>query len=49
MFLTVLDETTKPLTNLYSALTKGLEKVISTIGIHELSGYGRSFLKYRFT
>jgi glutamate synthase (NADPH/NADH) large chain len=43
MFLTVQDETTKPLTNLYSALTKGLEKVISTIGIHELRGYGRLF------
>ncbi|MED1467134.1 glutamate synthase-related protein [Bacillus salipaludis] len=43
MFMTVLDETTKPLTNLYSALTKGLEKVISTIGIHELRGYGRLF------
>ncbi|WP_040206470.1 glutamate synthase-related protein [Neobacillus jeddahensis] len=43
MFLTVLDETTKPLTNLYNALTKGLEKVISTIGIHELRGYGRLF------
>ncbi len=43
MFLTVLDESTKPLTNLYSALTKGLEKVISTIGIHELRGYARLF------
>ncbi|MFB5197254.1 glutamate synthase-related protein [Neobacillus sp. KR4-4] len=43
MFLTVLDETSKPLINLYSALTKGLEKVISTIGIHELRGYGRLF------
>ncbi len=43
MFLTVLDETTNSLTNLYSALTKGLEKVISTIGIHELRGYGRLF------
>ena len=43
MFLTVLDETSKPLTNLFSALTKGLEKVISTIGIHELRGYGRLF------
>jgi len=30
-------------TNLYSALNKGLEKVISTIGIHELRGYGRLF------
>ncbi|MEH7331615.1 glutamate synthase-related protein [Neobacillus drentensis] len=43
MFLTVLDESTTPLTNLYSALTKGLEKVISTIGIHELRGYGRLY------
>ena len=39
MFITVLDESMTPLTNLYSALTKGLEKVISTIGIHELRGY----------
>jgi len=29
--------------NLYSALTKGLEKVTSTIGIHELRGYGKLF------
>ncbi|PLR86899.1 MULTISPECIES: glutamate synthase-related protein [Bacillus] len=43
MFTTVLDESLKPLVNLYSALTKGLEKVISTIGIHELRGYGRLF------
>ena len=43
MFLTVLDESEGPLLNLYSALTKGLEKVISTIGIHELRGYGRLF------
>lgn len=43
MFMTVLDESTKPLLNLYSAVTKGLEKVISTIGIHELRGYGRLF------
>jgi glutamate synthase (NADPH/NADH) large chain len=43
MFTTVLDESTEPLVNLYSALTKGLEKVISTIGIHELRGYGRLF------
>lgn len=27
----------------YTALTKGLEKVISTIGIHELRGYSRLF------
>ncbi|EKN63656.1 glutamate synthase large subunit [Neobacillus bataviensis LMG 21833] len=43
MFLTVLDESEKPLINLYNALTKGLEKVISTIGIHELRGYGKLF------
>ncbi|EEL89701.1 Glutamate synthase, large subunit [Bacillus cereus AH1272] len=28
---------------MYTALNKGLEKVISTIGIHELRGYGRLF------
>lgn len=44
MFMTVVDEDkTKPLINLYKALIKGLEKVISTIGIHELRGYGRLF------
>ena len=44
MFMTIMDEdNTKPLVNLYSALIKGLEKVISTIGIHELRGYGRLF------
>ncbi|WML49819.1 glutamate synthase-related protein [Neobacillus sp. PS3-34] len=43
MFLTVLDDSVTPLLNLYTALTKGLEKVISTIGIHELRGYGRLF------
>lgn len=31
------------LANLLSALTKGIEKVISTIGIHELRGYSRLF------
>ncbi|MDM5186986.1 glutamate synthase-related protein [Bacillus sp. DX4.1] len=43
MFATVNDGTTKPIVNLYTALNKGLEKVISTIGIHELRGYGRLF------
>lgn len=43
MFLTALDESLKPVKNLYSALSKGIEKVISTIGIHELRGYGRLF------
>ncbi len=31
------------LANLLEALRKGLEKVISTMGIHELRGYGRIF------
>jgi glutamate synthase (NADPH) large chain len=44
MFLTVLeDESIEPVVNLYTSLQKGLEKVISTIGIHELRGYGRLF------
>ncbi|MGN1400068.1 MAG: glutamate synthase-related protein [Bacillus sp. (in: firmicutes)] len=44
MFATVAEENeVKPAVNLYNALTKGLEKVISTIGIHELRGYGRLF------
>ncbi|WP_404448762.1 glutamate synthase [Sutcliffiella horikoshii] len=43
LFGTVSDETTKPVVNLFGALTKGMEKVISTIGIHELRGYGRLF------
>lgn len=29
--------------NLYHALTKGIEKVISTLGVHELRGYTRQF------
>ncbi|MCL1950292.1 MAG: glutamate synthase-related protein [Turicibacter sp.] len=29
--------------NLYDALSKGVEKVISTMGIHELRGYGHLF------
>ena len=43
MFATVNDGTKAPITNLYTALNKGLEKVISTIGIHELRGYGRLY------
>jgi len=33
----------KGIENAYQALTKGLEKVISTLGIHELRGYDRLF------
>lgn len=43
MFLTVTEDNVTPVKNLYNALTKGLEKVISTIGIHELRGYGRLY------
>ncbi|MFX3623310.1 MAG: glutamate synthase-related protein [Ectobacillus sp.] len=43
MFATVSGENNKACVNLYNALNKGLEKVISTIGIHELRGYGRLF------
>ena len=43
MFLSLPTDDTKPSVNLFNALNKGLEKVISTIGIHELRGYGRLF------
>jgi glutamate synthase (NADPH/NADH) large chain len=44
MFATVAsEESITPVVNLFNALNKGLEKVISTIGIHELRGYSRLF------
>lgn len=44
MFATVsAEESSTPVINLFKALNKGLEKVISTIGIHELRGYSRLF------
>ncbi|WP_409304408.1 glutamate synthase-related protein [Peribacillus sp. SCS-155] len=43
MFRSLSDDNPVPSKNLYHALNKGLEKVISTIGIHELRGYGRLF------
>jgi glutamate synthase (NADPH) large chain len=44
MFATVSsEESSTPVVNLFKALNKGLEKVISTIGIHELRGYSRLF------
>ncbi|WP_041808628.1 glutamate synthase-related protein [Evansella cellulosilytica] len=43
MFASVVNGDVEPAGKLYSALNKGLEKVISTIGIHELRGYGRLF------
>ncbi|MFC0273808.1 glutamate synthase-related protein [Metabacillus herbersteinensis] len=44
LFATVTEEENiSSAVNLYSSLNKGIEKVISTIGIHELRGYGRLF------
>ncbi|HBI03571.1 MAG TPA: glutamate synthase, partial [Paenibacillaceae bacterium] len=44
LFATVFGKDgTKSVENLYTSLNKGLEKVISTIGIHELRGYARLF------
>lgn len=44
LFATVSSaENTEGAFHLYSALCKGLEKVTSTIGIHELRGYNRIF------
>ncbi len=38
-----MDNYEDDITNLCSALRKGMEKVISTIGIHEVRGYARQF------
>ncbi|HEX6116185.1 MAG TPA: glutamate synthase-related protein, partial [Solirubrobacterales bacterium] len=38
-----VDEYAQDLSNICAALKKGAEKVISTIGIHELRGYARQF------
>ena len=38
-----VDDYEKDVGNLCSALRKGIEKVISTIGIHEVRGYARQF------
>ncbi|KAA0544960.1 glutamate synthase [Bacillus sp. BGMRC 2118] len=43
LFATVSAEELTPTQNLFESLNKGLEKVISTLGIHELRGYGRLF------
>ncbi len=43
MFWTIEEETYEKSHFLFSALNKGIEKVISTIGIHELRGYNRLF------
>ncbi|KUP09630.1 glutamate synthase [Bacillus coahuilensis m2-6] len=44
MFSSVIENNeTEKAKNLFHALNKGLEKVISTIGIHELRGYDRLF------
>jgi len=38
-----VDDYEEDISNLCSALRKGIEKVISTIGIHEVRGYARQF------
>ncbi len=43
MFATVVEQSDAPAAKLFTALNKGLEKVVSTLGIHELRGYGRLF------
>lgn len=43
MFATLVGKEGKSAVSLFDALNKGLEKVISTIGIHELRGYARLF------
>ncbi|MFS0784695.1 glutamate synthase-related protein [Bacillus sp. 1P06AnD] len=43
MFHTVSGDEIQPVINLFKGLNKGIEKVISTIGIHELRGYSRLF------
>lgn len=43
LFGTIAGEAPEPAVKVYEAMNKGLEKVISTIGIHELRGYGRLF------
>ncbi|WP_245669640.1 glutamate synthase-related protein [Desulfuribacillus alkaliarsenatis] len=37
------EEPRKSIRNLYTGLQKGIEKVLSTLGIHELRGYARLF------
>ncbi len=41
--VSLVDDYRTDVTNLASALRKGIEKVISTIGIHEVRGYARLF------
>ncbi|MFT9848696.1 glutamate synthase-related protein [Aneurinibacillus sp. REN35] len=43
LFATAFSKDGSSVEYLFNALTKGLEKVISTIGIHELRGYARLF------
>lgn len=43
LFATAFSKDGSSVEHLFHALNKGLEKVISTIGIHELRGYGRLF------
>ena len=38
-----VDDYVEDISNMCSALRKGIEKVISTLGIHEVRGYSRLF------
>lgn len=43
MFRTILNKEHKTASHLFDAIRKGIEKIISTLGIHELRGYARLF------
>ena len=43
----LMDDYRTDVSNLCAALRKGIEKVISTIGIHEVRGYARLFVVHR--
>ncbi|TCS92825.1 glutamate synthase-related protein [Hazenella coriacea] len=43
MFATIQEKEALSSVHLYQALYKGLEKIVSTLGIHELRGYSRLF------
>lgn len=43
MFATIQEKGSQASLHLYQAIYKGLEKIISTLGIHELRGYSRLF------
>ncbi|MFC4077704.1 glutamate synthase-related protein [Salinithrix halophila] len=48
MFATILEDEERKEGLLFEAINKGLEKIFSTIGIHELRGYARLFSSIGF-